>query len=299
MARKRKAGDGTVRQRKDGRWEGRIVIGYDDNGYPKTKNVLAKTKKECVEKLQKLKEDYGGLKPEKVRSEMPFGDWLTYWYENHSKPKIRPTTQETYESRIRLHIIPEIGDIPLNKLTQNDLQQFYGRLKKSGRKRFTDKYGEGLSDRMVRMCHATCPFRADTREQREKNLRTARAYMFYANKKMNMNAAAPHAYMPLLLCDEIPAERAIALRFGLEILEQSDVMLVCGNRLSNGMRGEIVKAALLRMPITVFDEGLYLEVQKLVTQNNGDKKSVKLDRENFPMAFTEPESYLENAALFK
>ena len=156
MARKRKAGDGTVRQRKDGRWEGRIVIGYDDNGYPKTKNVLAKTKKECVEKLQKLKEECGGLKPEKVRSEMPFGVWLTYWYENHSKPKIRPTTQETYESRIRLHIIPEIGDIPLNKLTQNDLQQFYGRLKKSGRKRFTDKYGEGLSDRMVRMCHATC-----------------------------------------------------------------------------------------------------------------------------------------------
>ena len=86
---------------------------------------------------------------------------------------------------------------------------------------------------------------------------------------------------------------------GLEILEQSDVMLVCGNRLSNGMRGEIAKAALLRMPITVFDEGLYLEVQKLVTQNNGNKKSVKLDRENFPMAFTEPESYLENAALFK
>ena len=80
MARKRKAGDGTVRQRKDGRWEGRIVIGYDDNGYPKTKNVLAKTKKECVEKLQKLKEECGGLKPEKVRSEMVFGDWLTYWY---------------------------------------------------------------------------------------------------------------------------------------------------------------------------------------------------------------------------
>ena len=156
VARKRKAGDGTVRQRKDGRWEGRIVIGYDDNGYPKTKNVLAKTKKECIEKLQKLKEECGRLKPEKVRPEMPFGDWLTYWYENHSKPKIRPTTQETYESRIRLHIIPEIGSIPLNKLTQNDLQQFYGRLKKSGRKRFTDKYGEGLSDRMVRMCHATC-----------------------------------------------------------------------------------------------------------------------------------------------
>ena len=34
MARKRKAGEGGVHLRKDGRWEGRIVIGYDENGYP-------------------------------------------------------------------------------------------------------------------------------------------------------------------------------------------------------------------------------------------------------------------------
>jgi len=156
VARKRKPGEGTVRQRKDGRWEGRVVIGYDYNGYPKTRNVLAKTKKECLEKLHKLKEECGGLKPEKVRPEMFFGDWVEYWYENHCKPNIRPTTQATYESRICLHIVPEIGQIPLNKLTQNDLQQFYGRVKKSGRKSRTELYGEGLSDRMVRMCHATC-----------------------------------------------------------------------------------------------------------------------------------------------
>jgi len=156
VARKRKNGDGTVRLRKDGRWEGRIVIEYDDNGYPKTKNVLAKTKNECLEKLQALKESCGGSTSAKLRPEMPFGDWLTYWYENHSKPKLRPTTQANYESRIRLHIVPEIGKIPLNKLTQNDLQQFYARLKKTGRLRFTDQNGEGLSDRMVRMCHAVC-----------------------------------------------------------------------------------------------------------------------------------------------
>ena len=81
-------------------------------------------------------------------------------------------------------------------------------------------YQLASADRYRKRAYVCSPFRADTREQREKNLRTARAYMFYANKKMNMNAAAPHAYLPLLLCDEIPAERAIALRFGLEILEQ-------------------------------------------------------------------------------
>ena len=156
MARKRKSGEGTIRQRADGRWEGRYVIGYDDKGYPKTKNVLAKTKRECAVKLQKLKEELGGIKSDKVKPDMRFGDWLEYWYETHSKPKIRPTTQLGYESRIRLHIVPEIGNIPLNKLTQNDLQQFYARLKKNGRKSLTERFGEGLSDRMVRMCHATC-----------------------------------------------------------------------------------------------------------------------------------------------
>ena len=66
-------------------------------------------------------------------------------------------------------------------------------------------YQLASADRYRKRAYVCSPFRADTREQREKNLRTARAYMFYANKKMNMNAAAPHAYMPLLLCDEIPA----------------------------------------------------------------------------------------------
>lgn len=145
-----------IRQRADGRWEGRYVIGYDDKGYPQTKNVLAKTKRECTEKLETLKAELGGIKSDKVKPDMRFGDWMVYWFENHAKPKVRPSTQKNYWDRIRLHINPELGHIPLNKLTQNDLQQFYGRLKKNGRKVHTDKYGNGLSDRMVRMCHATC-----------------------------------------------------------------------------------------------------------------------------------------------
>ena len=152
---KRKNGEGTVRLRKDGRWEGRVVVGYADNGNPRTKSVLAKTKTECLEKLEELKEQCGRTS-DKLKPDMPFGDWIDFWYQNFSKPKIRQTTQECYENRIYNHIIPEIGKIPLCKLTQNDLQQFYARLKKGGRRRLTEFYGEGLSDRMVRSCHTTC-----------------------------------------------------------------------------------------------------------------------------------------------
>ena len=155
MAKRRKQGEGTLRLRKDGLWEGRIVVSYDDKGLPVTKNVTAKTKTECAEKLEKLKSQFG--KPtEKINSEMPFGEWIDFWYQTYCKHTIRVTTQQEYENRIYKHIIPEIGKIPLNKLTQSDIQQFYARTKSDGRKIHTEIYGKGLSDRVIRAIHANC-----------------------------------------------------------------------------------------------------------------------------------------------
>lgn len=51
---RRDRGSGTVRKKSDGRWEGRVLVGYDEKGLPKTKNVLAKAKMECEEKLAEL-----------------------------------------------------------------------------------------------------------------------------------------------------------------------------------------------------------------------------------------------------
>ena len=132
MAKRRKCGEGSVRLRKDGRWEGRVVIGYDDKGLPKTKNVLAKTKGECVEKLTALKNSPAPATSTKVRADMPFGEWLKFWYENHCKPQLRPNSQRSYEGYIRLYILPKLSSIPLNKLTASDLQQFFNWMKKMG-----------------------------------------------------------------------------------------------------------------------------------------------------------------------
>ena len=156
MSKRRKQGEGTLRKRADGRWEARVVIGYDEKGNPITKNVTAMEKGECLEKLEQLKEKCGVQLTGKVKAEMAFGDWLNFWYQQYAKQTLRPTTQSGYENMIYNHIITDIGKIPLNKLTQNDLQQFYTRLKNGGRKVRTELYGKGLSDRMVRGCHAMC-----------------------------------------------------------------------------------------------------------------------------------------------
>ena len=155
MGKKRKAGEGTLRLRKDGRWEGRIVVGYDEKGAPITKSVTAVSKSVCQEKLEQLKTSLG-IVTGRAKTDMPFGEWIDLWYQTWSKPGLRITTQQCYEDRIYNHIIPHIGEIALNKLTQSDLQQFYAELKRNGRRIRRDLYGPGLSDRMVRSCHTTC-----------------------------------------------------------------------------------------------------------------------------------------------
>ena len=155
MGRKRKQGEGTLRLRKDGRWEGRVVVGYQENGNPITKSVTAVSKSECQAKLAELKTKCGNIS-DRAKPEMPFGDWIDLWYQTWSKPGLRITTQQAYEDRIYRHIIPCIGQIPLYKLTQSDLQQFYAELKRNGRRTRREQNGPGLSDRMVRSCHTTC-----------------------------------------------------------------------------------------------------------------------------------------------
>ena len=51
MGSKRPDGDGLVRKRDDGRWEGRIVVGHKDDGKPIFRYVLAHTQKELTKKL--------------------------------------------------------------------------------------------------------------------------------------------------------------------------------------------------------------------------------------------------------
>ena len=153
---KNKRGDGSIHLRKDGRWEGRVVIGRNEKGLPKTKNVLARTRRECQEKLKALRDSINSAEPKQPKASMTFGAWLDHWYRSDCKPTISPKTQTDYENRIYQHIIPEIGQIPLVKLTSGDLQQFYIRLKQGGRLLQPERYGPGLSDRMVKTCHVTC-----------------------------------------------------------------------------------------------------------------------------------------------
>ena len=161
---RRQKGTGTIRKRADGRYEGRVIIGYDDEGNQKVKTVTSKLRREVVEKMEAVrKENIIPLKG--LKKDMPFAQWMDFWYQYYTKNSIRETTQATYEGEIYKHIIPELGKIPLNKLTQTDLQKFYADQLKGGRRVRQEQHGAGLSNAMVRHIHTLCRSALETAVQ--------------------------------------------------------------------------------------------------------------------------------------
>ena len=152
MAKKRANGDGNIRKRKDGRWEGRYVVGRDpDTGKMITKNVLGKTQAEVKEKLKKAIENSKQLDYTK-EGKYTVGQWMDEWFEAYAKVKVRPSSHQTYKGYIENHIKPNIGDIPIEKLTSLQLQKFYKKLLTEGRvpRIESEKQPKGLSAKMVR-----------------------------------------------------------------------------------------------------------------------------------------------------
>lgn len=117
MAKRRANGEGNIRKRKDGRWEGRYTAGRDpETGKPIYKNVLGKTQTKVKAKLAKAIEETKGLDVAKAES-YTVGQWMDVWFEYYAKVKVHPSSHKTYQGYIKNHVKPNIGSIPLTKLT--------------------------------------------------------------------------------------------------------------------------------------------------------------------------------------
>ena len=154
MAKKRANGEGNIRKRSDGRWEGRYTAGYNsETGKRITKNVLGKTQAECKAKLAAAMEASKGVDVSRA-DEYTVATWLRSWYDIYAKPNVRVATADRYRLMIEQYAIPRIGSIELTKLTAHDLQKLYKELMESGRTNRKSGHGNpGLSSTTVRSLH--------------------------------------------------------------------------------------------------------------------------------------------------
>ena len=139
MAKKRANGEGSIRKKPSGRWEGRYTQGIDPvTGKAIQKSVSAKTQAECKEKLAKAIRENRGV-PINHTGDYTAAEWCRLWFETYSKPNIRYNTAKGYEGIIEHHIIPAIGVIKLRQLSSIHIQRMYN---EPERKRQDAAWGE-------------------------------------------------------------------------------------------------------------------------------------------------------------
>lgn len=133
MAKKRANGEGSIRKKPSGRWEGRYTQGIDPvSGRAIQKSVSAKTQAECKEKLAKAIRENRGV-PLNHTGDYTAAEWCRLWFETYSKPNIRYNTAKGYEGIIEHHIIPAIGAIKLRQLSSMDVQRDQGKRQDAAR----------------------------------------------------------------------------------------------------------------------------------------------------------------------
>jgi integrase len=122
---KRGNGEGSMRRRKDGRYEGR----YTD-GAGRQRSVYSKTRKETAKKLAEAQRE-GRADTRPVRATMTVREFFAE-YDAVARDTMKRRGYETYHDVARLHVLPEIGGKRLADLSREDVQRLYGRKRDAG-----------------------------------------------------------------------------------------------------------------------------------------------------------------------
>lgn len=152
MANKRPDGDGLVRKRSDGRWEGRIVVGHKEDGKPIYRSVFAKTQKELMDKLHRSIETFRDVELTE-NANLTLGQWLDKWLDERMRFTVRESTLDGYRRLIKNYIKPRLGDKKIGYVTTADVQKMYNYLRENGRINEHYEKGYALSDSMIRGIH--------------------------------------------------------------------------------------------------------------------------------------------------
>ncbi len=110
-----------IYKRKDGRWEGRYKKGRKGNGQLKYGYLYGRTYTEVKNNLYAYKLKYQTLIQINGESSSTYEEWVFHWL-REQKQLIKPSTYCTYWYKLKKYVLPNIGSIPLNKLTQELIQ---------------------------------------------------------------------------------------------------------------------------------------------------------------------------------
>ena len=121
-----------IYKRKDGRYEGRYVIGRTAQGRTKFGYVYGRQYHAVRSLLMDKKAAQQRADAETGGSPMHLAAWMERWLEWEQRGRVRESSYQTYLNLYRRHIQPGLGCTPLCRLTQENVRIFLDSLEQKG-----------------------------------------------------------------------------------------------------------------------------------------------------------------------
>lgn len=124
VSRKRGNNEGSIFQRKDGRWTAQAQVGYKEDGSRKFVTYYGKTRQEVAEKLKNTLSDIS-KNVFADAGKMSLEEWVWNWLKIYKKNIVRPNTYSRYIYVINDYIVPALGKVKLKNVTSSHIQSLY------------------------------------------------------------------------------------------------------------------------------------------------------------------------------
>ena len=126
--------EGSIYQRKDGRWCAQVTVGYREDGKAIFKYAYGSSRQEVAKKLAKYTQDvfengYSSFTP---NNSVLFYPLLEDWFFTFKEPVISSPTSEKLRNFMKNHIKPEFGGLVAHQVDIFRLQRFFNTLSKKG-----------------------------------------------------------------------------------------------------------------------------------------------------------------------
>lgn len=117
----------------DGSWHARVVVGLGQDGRAHRKHLRRKVRADLVKAVRALETARDLGEYQWTEDDPRVQDWFQHWLTRIQPMSARRKTLATYESQMRLHLLPTLGHLRLSELRPEHLENLYTALLSAGR----------------------------------------------------------------------------------------------------------------------------------------------------------------------
>jgi integrase len=149
MAGRRTKGEGSIFQRADGMWVGRVTYKLA-NGQAARKQVTARTKRELTPKFRKLQRDIeAGVLTDATTVEA----WLEHWFTKIAPERCRQRTLDGYRTYLDQYLIPSLGKHRVDTLNATHVRAMLAQMQERGLSEATARQAHMILLRALKVAH--------------------------------------------------------------------------------------------------------------------------------------------------